>query len=159
MATTVLAAAAPLDTWVVCDDDLVADWAEANGAGIIWRPDRGLNGAVADGVDLLAAQGYGQVIVAHGDLPLATELAPVADFDGVTLVPDRRDDGTNVLAIPTGCGFHFAYGAGSFELHRAEAERLGLPVRILRDAALAWDVDLPDDLIGADAPTFTPGDG
>ena len=40
-----------------------------------------------------------------------------------TLVPDRRLDGTNVLAVPTEAGFRFAYGAGSFGRHRAEAQR------------------------------------
>ena len=34
------------------------------------------------------------MIVAHGDLPRATDLARCADFDGVTLVPDRHGDGT-----------------------------------------------------------------
>ena len=32
------------------------------GATVIWRPGRGLNGAVADGVDQLEADGFGQVI-------------------------------------------------------------------------------------------------
>ena len=67
-------------------------------------------------------------------------------FEGVTLVPDRRDDGTNVLRLPAGCDFHFAYGPGSFRAHRAEAARLGLPVRVLRDPDLAYDVDWPADV-------------
>ena len=72
----------------------------ASGPRCIWRPGRGLNGAVTDGVDQLAALGYDQVIVAHADLPHALDLAWVADFDGVTLVPDRHDDGTNVACVP-----------------------------------------------------------
>ncbi len=86
------------------------------------------------------------MIVAHADLPHAVDLAWVADFDGVTLVPDRHDDGTNVACVPTGAGFTFAYGPGSFARHRAEAERLGLPLRVEREPHLGWDVDLPDDL-------------
>jgi len=74
------------------------------------------------------------------------ELAWVADFPGVTLVPDRRRDGTNVAAVPTAVTFSFAYGKGSFARHRAAAARLDLPVRIVEDAALGWDVDLPADL-------------
>ena len=146
MAGTVLAAAAPLPAWVVCDDEGVAGWARAHGAEVVWRPERGLDGAVTDGVAALAARGFATVIVAHGDLPLATELAPVGEFDGVTLVPDRRGDGTNVAAVPATCGFGFAYGPGSFRRHCDEARRLGLPLRVLRDPALGWDVDVPDDL-------------
>ncbi len=146
MAAKVLAAAAPLDAWVVCDDDEVAAWARAHGASVLLRPGRGLNGAVADGVEHLAGEGFAQVIVAHADLPLATTLGWLADFDGVTLVPDRHDDGTNVACVPSSAGFTWAYGAGSFARHRAEAERLGLALRIERDVPLGWDVDVPADL-------------
>jgi len=146
MAAKVLAAAAPLDAWVVCDDEEVAAWARAHEASVLLRPGRGLNGAVADGVEHLAAEGFAQVIVAHADLPLATTLGWLADFDGVTLVPDRHDDGTNVACVPSSAGFTWAYGAGSFARHRAEAERLGLALRIERDVPLGWDVDVPADL-------------
>jgi 2-phospho-L-lactate guanylyltransferase len=146
LAGVVVAAAAPLPVTVVCDDDEVREWAVSLGAAVVWCPGRGLNGAVADGVVALRRQGVDTAIVAHADLPLATELAWVADFPGVTLVPDRRRDGTNVAAVPTSPDFGFAYGKGSFARHRAEAARLDLPVRIVEDAALGWDVDLPADL-------------
>jgi 2-phospho-L-lactate guanylyltransferase len=156
MGEVVLAAAAPLPTIVVCDDDDVRAWAEAAGAGVVWCPGRGLNGAVADGVAALRADGVSMALVAHADLPMATRFDWVAAFPGVTLVPDRRLGGTNVLAVPTDAGFRFSYGAGSFARHRAEARARGLPARIVRDDRLAWDVDLPADLAwptrgGADA--------
>ena len=146
MAGVVVSAAAPLHVVVVCDDEAVRDWALDLGARVVWCPERGLNGAVADGVAHLAAEGVDRAIVAHADLPLATRLDWVADFPGVTLVPDRRRDGTNVAAVPTGAGFAFHYGGGSFAAHRAEAARLGLPARLVSDPFLAWDVDLPGDL-------------
>jgi 2-phospho-L-lactate guanylyltransferase len=61
-------------------------------------------------------------------------------------VPDRRRDGTNVAVVPTGAGFCFTYGAASFERHRREAARLGLPCEIIYDRRLAIDIDLPEDL-------------
>jgi 2-phospho-L-lactate guanylyltransferase len=147
MAATVIAAAHDLPVSVVCDDDDVAVWAAARGASVILRPGRGLNGAVADGVAALAAGGASHVVVAHADLPLASDLRPVAaGFEGVTLVPDRHGDGTNVLCVPTTAAFEFQYGPRSFARHRAEAERLGLAHRVIEDARLAWDVDLPEDL-------------
>jgi 2-phospho-L-lactate/phosphoenolpyruvate guanylyltransferase len=146
MAASVLAAAAPLPVAVVCDDRAVADWAADHGAEVLWRPGRGLDQAVADGVTALREAGRRRVVVAHADLPLATELGWVAGFPGVTIVPDRRDDGTNVVSIPTGADFRFAYGAGSFRRHAGETRRLGLGLRVVRDAALGWDVDVPDDL-------------
>jgi 2-phospho-L-lactate guanylyltransferase len=146
MASVVLAAAAPLPAIVVCDEDAVRDWAARAGARVVWCPGRGLNGAVADGVEALRADGVEVAVVAHADLPLAIRLDWVADFPGVTVVPDRRLDGSNVLAVPTAAGFRFSYGAGSFARHRAEGARLGLPVRIVLDRRLGWDVDLPIDL-------------
>jgi 2-phospho-L-lactate guanylyltransferase (CobY/MobA/RfbA family) len=53
-----------------------------------------------------------------------------------------------VLVVPTGCGFRFRYGAGSFAAHRSESERCGLTVRVVRAGDLAWDVDVPADLEG-----------
>jgi 2-phospho-L-lactate guanylyltransferase len=146
MATRVVAAAAPLPVTVVCDDEEVAAWAASVGAGVVWTPGRGLNGAVQDGVASLEAAGVARIVVAHADLPLATGLAELAGGTGVTIVPDRHGDGTNVLVIPAGAGFRFAYGPGSCAAHRAEATRLGLPVAVVESVALGWDVDVPADL-------------
>ena len=146
MAALVVAAGAPLDVYVVCDDDEVAAWADAHGAVPLLRPGLGLNGAVASGVAALAAAGFDVAVVAHADLPLAADLASLAWWPGVTLVPDRRDDGTNVAVVPAASGFGFSYGAASFRRHGAEAVRLGLSLRVLRQPRLGWDVDVPDDL-------------
>lgn len=146
MASTVLEAAGALRTAVVCDDEEVRAWATAHGAEPIWTPGLGLNGAVAAGVAHLARRGVARVAVAHADLPLAHDLAWVAAGDGVTLVPDRHRDGTNVACVPADCGFRFAYGAGSFSAHRAEATRLGLVTRLVPDVRLGWDVDVAADL-------------
>jgi 2-phospho-L-lactate guanylyltransferase len=147
MAEAVIRAAAPLPVVVVCDDPEVRTWARSLGAEVRWTPGLGLDGAVEAGVAWAADEGYDRVVVAHADLPLATGLRHVAGSQGVVLVPDRRADGTNVIALPAACGFRFAYGPGSFHRLRAEAERLGLVVTVLDDGALAWDVDTPDDLV------------
>jgi 2-phospho-L-lactate guanylyltransferase len=59
------------------------------------------------------------------------------------------------MALPTDTGFQFSYGPGSFARHRAEALRLGVPVRVLDRPDLAWDVDEPDDVV----PVMTAGPG
>ncbi|MDQ3978737.1 MAG: 2-phospho-L-lactate guanylyltransferase [Actinomycetota bacterium] len=147
MATHVLDAARPLPTAVVCDDPDVASWARSQGALVIWEPERGLNRAVEAGVERLRQAGARRVVVAHGDLPLAHGLDRVARFPGVTIVPDRAGNGTNVICVPAGTGFTFSYGPGSFTRHTAEAFRLGLPLRVVRTMALGHDVDLPTDLL------------
>ena len=153
MADRVVAAARPLPVAVVCDDTGVGAWARSRGALVVWEPRRGLNGAVEAGVDHLAALGVVQVTVAHADLPLATGLSLVGEAPGITLVPDRVGNGTNVIALPSDAGFHFSYGPGSFARHRTEAERLGLPLRILDRPDLAYDVDEPADVVTVASPT------
>lgn len=152
MAELVLAAAHPLPVAVVCDDPDVASWAAHHGALVLSEPGLGLNGAVEAGVEHLAGMGASEVLVAHADLPLARDLGRLAGFDGVTLVPDRRDDGTNVACVPANAAFRFHYGPGSFDRHRHEARRLGLACRIIRDPRLRWDVDEPPDIPAGLAP-------
>ena len=146
MAEHVVGAAAPLPVTVVCDDDEVAAWAADLGVTVEWTPGLGLDGAVEAGVAAVARAGAARVLVAHADLPLAADLASVVGDDGVVIVPDRHDDGTNVIVVPAAAGFRFAYGPRSAARHRAEATRLGLSVHVVRDARLGWDVDRPDDL-------------
>ena len=147
MATHVLEVARPLPTAVVCDDPDVATWARSQGALVIWEPERGLNRAVEAGVERLRRAGADRVVVAHGDLPLAQGLDRIARFPGVTIVPDRAGNGTNVICVPAGVGFTFSYGPGSFTRHTAETFRLGLPLRVVRAPGLGHDVDLPSDML------------
>jgi 2-phospho-L-lactate/phosphoenolpyruvate guanylyltransferase len=146
MAARVLEAARPAPVFVVCDDDEVATWATTHRAEVIWRPGHGLDGAVGGGVSALQHLGIPHVVVAHADLPLARSFEHLAAPGIVSVVPDLRRDGTNVISLPTGTAFTFSYGARSFERHVQRAERLGLEVRVVADELLALDVDVPTDL-------------
>lgn len=146
LAEIVVAAAHGTPVYVVCDDGQVADWAPTRGAKVLYAPGLGLSAAVEAGVAHLAAQGFSLAVVAHADLPFVTDLSEFGSIKDVTLAPDSRRDGTNVAAVPTGAGFHFSYGPGSFQRHRREAERLGLRCTIIEDSRLSSDIDLPEDL-------------
>lgn len=146
MARRVLEAAAPLPTCVACDDDEVAAFAVAHGASVAWTPGLGLNGAVTAGVAQLAALGASFVTVVHADLPHARDIGGLAEFDGVTIAPNRRRDGTNLIRLPAALDFTMQFGPGSFDRHVAECERLGVAVHVLERDDLAFDVDVPEDL-------------
>ena len=148
MAERVLRAAGSMPVWVACDDERVAAWALAEGAQVVWTQGLGLNASVARGLSTLRdAAVSSSVVVAHGDLPLADDLERVTWFDaGATIVPDRREDGTNVLHVPLTVPFVPAYGPGSFARHVTQLRDLGLAVRVARLADLQWDVDVPEDL-------------
>lgn len=148
MADRVYAAAAPLPVVVVSSAAEVVTWASEHGCAVI--PDPGsLDAAAAAGRRWVHERGYARAIIVHGDLPLAGSLAPVATGGGervVVLVPDHRNDGTPVLALPSDVEFPFAYGPDSAARHIAAARACELEVRVLDDPALAFDVDTPEDL-------------
>ncbi len=159
MAEHVLEAARPLPCAVVCDDSEVSQWATSRGAIVLQEPSQGLNQAVSSGVDALFAYGASEVIIAHSDLPHASNLTRLSGYNGITLVPDRYESGTNVICIPAGCKFKFSYGQGSFRRHLDEALRSSLQLRIIRDSDLGLDVDMPDDLykaFGTAYPSYLP---
>lgn len=160
MAQVVVTSTPSLQTWVVCDSNAVSQFAISLGAGVIWRPAKGLNNAVAEGVDFLRRQGVDRVVIAHADLPKATDLSWVAERDPITIVPDRHGHGTNVMCVPTTAkDFVFSYGIGSCQLHEAEARRLNLPVQVVPNNELGWDVDTLEDLAIFDQAGWPTGSG
>jgi 2-phospho-L-lactate guanylyltransferase len=146
-AERVIAAAGELPVYVACDDDEVATWAGAHGATVLWHPGEGLNGAVNASIAALRDRRVSHVVIAHGDLPRPAPLAALVTPGMITLVPDRRDDGTNVAAVPTGTAFELSYGPGSFRRHVDAAMALGLPLQVCRHPTLSLDIDTPADLL------------
>ncbi len=145
-AERVLAAGGDGPVAVVCDDPEVADWAAAHGAIVLRDAGNGLNGAVDRGVARLHADGHRHVVVVHSDLPLPGSLVTFARADTITLVPDARLDGTNLLSFPTDAALRAAYGGGSFRRHLAAALATNCAVEVVRDPLLALDIDHPRDL-------------
>lgn len=154
MATRVVEAAAPLDVAVVSSAPEVVSWARDLSLSVL--PDPGsLDGAAGAGSQWFAERGVERVIVAHADLPLATDLASLATLGSepvAVVVPCHRGDGTPVLSVPAIAAFPFSYGPGSFARHAARARRLGLEVVELWERHdLRRDVDSLDDLDDLDA--------
>jgi 2-phospho-L-lactate/phosphoenolpyruvate guanylyltransferase len=147
MASRVLEVVAEIPTFVACDDDQVATWAERMGAQVIWGAGLGLNGAVDDGVERIASNGFDHILVSHADLALPDALLDVAREGHITLVPDRRHDGTNVMSFPAAHRLRAAYGGGSFARHLEQALAVpAVPVEVRSDPQLSLDLDTPRDL-------------
>jgi len=147
MATRVVDTVAEVPTFVACDDEQVASWARARGAQIIWGAGLGLNGAVDDGVAHISAAGFDQILISHADLARPAGLLDVVRPDTITLVPDRRHDGTNVMSFPTATPLHASYGGGSFDRHVLQALAItSTIVEVRSDLDLALDLDTPRDL-------------
>jgi 2-phospho-L-lactate guanylyltransferase len=147
MASGVLDVVAEIPTFVACDDPHVADWATRMGARVIWGADLGLNGAVDDGVHHIVSAGFDHVLVTHADLARPEALLDVAHPGVITLVPDRRHDGTNVMSFPATHPIEASYGGGSFVRHLEQALAWGdVPVEVRCDLHLSLDLDTARDL-------------
>lgn len=143
--------------FVVCDDERVAAWAESRRATPILVSASGLNAALVEARDsILPRTAATHVVISHADLPLVGDLVAIvreaidsSSPSSIVIAPDRRHDGTNVIAVPRDRfpEWEFCYGPDSFAAHRAVATRLGLDVFVLDDASLATDVDTVDDLV------------
>ncbi len=152
-AERVLRAVAGYKVFVVCDDEAVAQWATAHNAQIVWQTEAGLNNAVRAGVAAARVNKFELAMIVHSDLPLATSFSQLfsdCDLDSlktsITLVPDRHEDGTNVMILPTSSDFEFAYGRNSFITHQHLAKKCNLALRIIYDQQLSVDIDTAEDL-------------
>jgi 2-phospho-L-lactate guanylyltransferase len=150
MAERVVAAAGLLDIAIVSNAPEVREWATGLGHTVLADPGN-LDAAATVGAQWATRLGSTRLAVVHADLPCARSVEPVLRDGGlpiVTIVPCHRDDGTPAISLPLPlpAAFRFAYGAGSFRRHVANAHRAGLAVRVIRDRDLGFDVDLPDDL-------------
>ena len=152
MAECVVKAAGGRPVVVVSSAAEVVAWAREREHDVVDDPGS-LDAAARAGRDWAIGRALSRYAIVHADLPLARSLdAVVSDGDApvAVIVPDHRNDGTPVLSLPTRVPFTFAYGPDSAARHADEARRRSLTVRILRDAELAFDVDVAADLEALD---------
>jgi 2-phospho-L-lactate/phosphoenolpyruvate guanylyltransferase len=137
---------------VVSRDLTILELARQRNALALAESESGLNSAITQAAQWAARHHARAVIVIPVDLPLIT----AADLDAVidraqeercmVIAPDRHEAGTNVLLAQPPEAIQFAYGASSFNVHRAQALERGLTVHEYRSPTTAFDIDVPDDL-------------
>jgi 2-phospho-L-lactate guanylyltransferase len=118
-------------------------------------PDGALNAVVNAAARRCLAQGAGDLLVVHGDLPLLSEsdlsrfIARHGASSGpaVTIAPDRRHSGTNLLAWRGLPEFTTCYGANSLQQHCAQARALGVEPALCDLDGARCDIDEPEDLM------------
>lgn len=130
-----------------------------------------LNLALTRAAHIAAARNASGVLILPADLPLVTPEDVRMMLAGVTptlssgrntnshgnghlgyrlsrkvaICPDKNEDGTNALYVSPPVGFEFSYGDGSFQRHLREAQRLGIPARIVHAPGLKFDLDTEED--------------
>jgi 2-phospho-L-lactate guanylyltransferase len=140
---------------VVTSDPAVAALArELTGAAVIGDhdPPRGMNGAVARGLDAVAGRGAAAALVMTADLPLARAddvdaiVAAAPPSPSAVLVPSHEGTGTNAMLLRPPGAIAPRLGPDSLARHLALADRSGVLVRRLERPRVALDIDTPRDL-------------
>lgn len=157
----VLTAHPAIERVVLCSRDRAAVWlaryyeVEFLHEDQLGAPAGGLNTVVNAAVQRCLAQGADELMVVHGDLPLLGEddvsrfvaAHRAARGPAVTIAPDRRHSGTNLMAwraLPT---FVAQYGAHSLQRHSEQARALGAALTLCNLPGACCDIDEPDDLL------------
>lgn len=146
LATNVLANCAPRHVIVISESDDITQFAHDLGVEVVETDATNLNAAVQRAYALLGDR-FERLIFVHGDIRNPEGLSNFSPAPGITIVADHHGTGTNVLVVPTGLGFRFAYGNGSAQLHAQEARRIGAICQVVVDSPWRFDVDEPVDLI------------
>ena len=147
LAEGVIRACAGVSVWVICEDREVEQWALKLGTQVIHNDQGGLNNAAQTGLNAIAKEGIEKVLITHADLIFPEDLLGLFQYDGIVLVPDRHNDGTNIIGLPSNIDYSFKYGTGSFEKHKAEAEKLSIPLNVITNTDFGFDIDNPNDLL------------
>jgi 2-phospho-L-lactate guanylyltransferase len=138
------------DVWVVSAAEAVLEISSRRGARPVAEEGHSLLDAVRQ-VEGLVRPRDGALAVVLADLPLITRegLAGALTTVGrsVAAAPSR-DGGTNVLVRRPHSVIPARFGPASFSRHRSAARRAGIGFRVVRSAALGFDLDRPEDVAG-----------
>ncbi len=145
--------AAADDVLVVSPDPALRRLAAEFGVAFTVQRGFGMNEALEQVRREALANGVRRLVVVSADLPdlQAADVAALlqaADAErSVAIAPDRRGHGTNALALHPPSLIPFRFGAMSRWAHADEARRASVVPTIVQRDGLAFDIDLPDDLV------------
>jgi 2-phospho-L-lactate guanylyltransferase len=94
-----------------------------------------------------------RVLMISGDLPLISAAAvgellhQCHEQPGVTIIPDRRRQGTNGLVCSPPDAVEPCFGEDSLRRHRCAARARGHQVQVIESQALSLDIDDHEDLV------------
>jgi 2-phospho-L-lactate guanylyltransferase len=138
------------ETWVLSPDEAVLEVAAGRGATPVAEVAPPLGEAVRQAETLASERGLEALAVLLPDTPLVTAAAltrAVHTLGPVVLGPAADRRGTNLLLRRPPASIPARFGPDSFRRHLDEAAQLDLPVAALDSPELAFDLDVPDDIL------------
>lgn len=138
------------DTWVISPDEAVIEIAMARDAHAIEEARPPLANAILQIEEEAEGRLVDALAVLLPDTPLVTHAAltsALRTLGAVVVAPSSDEGGTNLLIRrpPTAIEAHF--GHDSYRRHLQTATEAGLPTAVVDIPELAFDLDLPSDIL------------
>jgi 2-phospho-L-lactate guanylyltransferase len=138
-------------TWVISPDEAVLEVSRARGAEILVEEEPPLERAIVQAEAEATGRGADALAVLLPDTPLLTPAAltrALHTLGPVVLGPSADGQGTNLLVRRPPDVIAAAFGPNSAARHRHAADAAAVPIAVVADAAIAFDIDVPDDILG-----------
>jgi 2-phospho-L-lactate guanylyltransferase len=137
------------EVWVISPDEAVLEVAARRRARAVVEARPGLAAAVRQVEALAVAEGVQALAVLAADLPLLTPQALSAALRtlGSVVIGRSAREGTSLLLRRPPRAIPARFGEDSFRRHLELARAKGLPVSVVERPELAFDLDLPSDIL------------
>jgi 2-phospho-L-lactate/phosphoenolpyruvate guanylyltransferase len=138
------------ETWVVSPDEAVLEVAAKRGVMAIAEERPPLAAAIHQAEDEAQARGASALAVLLPDTPLVTAAAltrAVHTLGPVVLAPARDEAGTNLLLRRPPTTIASNFGRDSYRKHLEAAGQHDVPIAIVEQPEIAFDLDVADDIL------------
>lgn len=138
------------ETWVISPDEGVLERVMERGAHAIAEDKPPLGNAIRQVDEEAAARQAEALAVLLPDTPLVTVEAltrALHTLGPVVLAPSSDEGGTNLLIRRPPAAIGARFGTDSYRRHLEAAAEAGLPTSIVHRHELAFDLDLPSDIL------------
>jgi 2-phospho-L-lactate guanylyltransferase len=138
------------ETWVVSPDEAVLEIAMHRGAHAITEEKPPLLAAIRQVEEEALARDVGHLAVLLADTPLVTGSAltrALHTLGPVVLAPSLDEGGTNLLVRRPPQAIDARFGNDSYRKHLERAAEADVPVSVVEIPEIAFDVDLPGDIL------------
>jgi 2-phospho-L-lactate guanylyltransferase len=138
------------ETWVISPDEVVLELVMQRGAHAIAEVKPPLGNAIRQVDEEAAARRVDTLAVLLPDTPLVTADALIRalhTLGPVVLAPSSDEGGTNLLIRRPPAAIGARFGTDSYRRHLEAAAEAGLPTSLVHRQELAFDLDLPSDIL------------
>ncbi|HTG48609.1 MAG TPA: 2-phospho-L-lactate guanylyltransferase [Actinomycetota bacterium] len=139
------------ETWVISPDESVLEVAARRGAAPLREETPPLLPAIHQAEAEATGRGLDALAVLLPDTPLVTPAAltrAIHTLGPVVLAPSANETGTNLLLRRPPDAVEARFGPDSYRKHLQAAAEADVPIAVVEQPELAFDVDEPDDILG-----------